>query len=161
MQEGYQYGSWTVVARAPRDRFNKAMWLCRCKCGTEKVIDAYNLASGRSKACRPCSALVVNAAKATHRRSGSKLYRTWQAIKTRCYNEKWEKTYKYHGALGVTVHDGWLKDFEAFAAYVGEPPTPLHTLDRIDPWGNYEPGNVRWATQHEQMQNTRRSKKSA
>jgi hypothetical protein len=78
-------------------------------------------------------------------------------MKTRCYNPKNAKSYRYHGARGIKVCDEWLHDFDAFYIHVGEPPTPLHTIDRIDVNGHYEPGNVRWATQYEQMQNTRRS----
>lgn len=77
-------------------------------------------------------------------------------MKTRCTNEK-AKSWKYHGGAGVRVCDEWMRSFEAFAEHIGEPPTPLHTVDRIDPFGNYEPGNVRWATQSEQMANTRRA----
>ena len=47
--------------------------------------------------------------------------------------------------------------FKAFFADVGERPSPLHSLDRINVNGNYEPGNCRWATKAEQRQNQRRS----
>lgn len=160
MDVGEQYNSWMVVAPAQPDALKKKRWLCRCECGTEKIIDAYNLISGRSKSCRKCSAAIVNGAKRTHGKSQTKLYRAWQSMKTRCYNENAERCYQYHGAEGIRVWDGWLENFPAFAAHIGEPPSSLHTVDRIDAWGHYEPGNVRWATQWEQMQNTRRSKKS-
>lgn len=38
---------------------------------------------------------------------------------------------------------------------MGQPPTPLHTLDRINVNGNYDPKNCRWATKSEQKRNTR------
>lgn len=40
-----------------------------------------------------------------------------------------------------------------FAEAVGEPTSDEHSLDRIDPDGNYEPGNVRWVTRTEQAAN--------
>ena len=154
---GLTFGDWLVLAHAGT-RSRKQYWTCRCKCGHEKDVESYTLTAGRSKSCRPCSAAAVAAeTHVTHGQTGTKLYRTWQAIKTRCYNPKAKSCYKYHGALGVRVHDAWLNDFEAFAAYMGEPPTPRHTIDRKDPWGHYEPGNVRWATPAEQMANTRRA----
>ena len=153
---GLRFNSWTVLAFTGK-KGRHIYWRARCACGLEKDVESYNLTSGRSKACRPCStALVGTSIHLKHGRSKTKLYRAWQSMKTRCYNAKQEKMYRYHGALGIRVADQWLNNFEAFAAHIGEPPSPHHTVDRIDAFGHYEPGNVRWATQHEQMANTRR-----
>ena len=155
---GQTFHDWRVLAYAGARPDNKQMWSCKCACGTLANVESYNLRSGRSKSCRGCSSERVGEGIATHRLSNTKVYRTWQSIKTRCYNEKSIKAYKYHGALGVRVADEWINDFEAFYVYIGEPPTELHSIDRIDPFGDYRPGNVRWATQSEQMMNTRRVK---
>lgn len=73
----------------------------------------------------------------------------------RCYNSK-HVAYAQYGGRGVGVCDSWREDFWAFADYLaghlGDRPRGK-TLDRIDSAGSYEPGNVRWATPREQMQN--------
>jgi hypothetical protein len=43
--------------------------------------------------------------------------------------------------------------YDLFLADVGRKPSPKHSLDRIDVNGNYEPGNVRWATEQQQQRN--------
>lgn len=153
---GKTFNSWTVISFSRKAANNKQIWLCKCACGLEKEVESYNLTSGRSKSCRKCSA-----SKGANRRHGmtcTKEYRAWQSMKTRCYNENADKSYKYHGAMGVRVAQEWHDDFLSFYEHIGPCPTSLHTVDRINPHGHYEPGNVRWATQHQQMANTRRKK---
>ena len=45
------YGRLTVIRHAGKDRRKKHLWLCKCKCGNEKVVVGDNLSSGRSKSC--------------------------------------------------------------------------------------------------------------
>lgn len=88
----------------------------------------------------------------------SKLYSAHQSMLMRCYNESVDSFGIYH-KKGIVVCDRWrcgengLSGFECFALDVGNPPTPAHSLDRIKNGGNYEPGNVRWATSKEQANN--------
>lgn len=76
--------------------------------------------------------------------------------KQRCYNPKNPK-YEHYGGRGIKMCDKWLHDFAAFLADVGPAPKGK-TLDRKDVDGDYEPGNVRWATHLVQGRNTRRTR---
>lgn len=64
------------------------------------------------------------------------------------------KDYHRYGGRGIKVDPRWINFWE-FLNDVGERPSPQHSLDRIDNDGNYEPGNVRWATRQEQTHNSR------
>lgn len=77
----------------------------------------------------------------------------WCDMKQRCLNER-HAQFKNYGGRGIRICDAWLESFDAFLRDVGVKPNGL-TLDRIDNDGNYEPGNVRWATRAEQRSNQR------
>lgn len=91
----------------------------------------------------------------THGMRDTPEYATWRAIKKRCY-VKTCASYRYYGGVGVTMSGRWYNSFATFYRDVGPRPTPDHSIDRWpDPHGNYEPGNVRWATDSEQNRNRR------
>lgn len=81
-------------------------------------------------------------------------YHIWQAMKQRCHNPRCEDYHNY-GGRGIVVCEAWRNDFMAFRRYMGQRTNSDYTIDRKDPNGNYEPGNVRWATRAEQNRNKR------
>jgi hypothetical protein len=66
------------------------------------------------------------------------------------------KSWDYYGGRGVTVCGQW-DNFDVFLKDMGYRPEGT-TLDRIDPNGNYEPGNCRWADALTQRNNCRDNK---
>jgi len=86
-------------------------------------------------------------------------YTALHAAKQRCFNQKNPK-HKDYGARGVTVCARWLGrgGFANFLADVGPRPGPTYSLDRKEVNGNYEPGNVRWATPGQQSDNKRNNR---
>lgn len=100
-----------------------------------------------------------------HGLAANPLYRLHAAMMRRCYGEDWAG-YERYGGRGIKVCDEW-HDVARFIADVestigprpdGRYPSgmPLYSLDRADNDGNYEPGNLRWATVSEQALNRRR-----
>lgn len=79
-------------------------------------------------------------------------YYSWVNMRARC-KYPYHTAFKYYGARGITVCERW-EVFANFLEDMGERPEGM-SLDRIDPDGNYEPSNCRWATNEEQLANRR------
>jgi hypothetical protein len=142
---GQRFGK-VVVRERSSLRGAHAYWLVRCDCGTEKVVSGSELRRGLRTSCG-CGIR-------THGLSRSSTYKSWQAMWTRCTNTS-NDNYPRYGGRGITVCERWER-FSNFVADMGLRPT-ASSLDRIDPRGNYDPANCRWASRSIQDANTRRS----
>lgn len=131
---------------------SRSTWLCACDCGSTKLISAHNLSDGRTKSCGCIKAETIGAVNRTHGMAHSRTSQTWSAMKSRCTNPR-QQSYQKYGALGVRVCVRW-QSFENFLADMGERP-PGKTLDRRNPFGDYEPNNCRWSDATEQANNRR------
>lgn len=144
---GKTYGLLTAISREPRGR-----WLCKCACGNTCVTQTGNLNSGNSGSCG-CR---QRTPRPTHGHASggsiSKEYRSWQDMIQRCYNPK-NVHFDRYGLRGIAVCDRWKNSFVNFIKDVGVRPHPNLQIERINNDGNYEPGNVKWATRIEQMAN--------
>lgn len=150
---GKKFGRLLVISRSVNAiKSCKVRWLCICDCGEKTTVAGCDLKGGTTKSCgcKRESSLI------THGLSGTAEYSIWRGIIGRCYNPS-DSGYKWYGALGVTVCDSWKKDFLSFLKYMGKRPTSKHSIDRINPFGNYEPGNCRWATAKQQASNRRKN----
>ena len=97
--------------------------------------------------------------KKQHKQSHTAEYVCWENMLQRCLNPN-NCNYPRYGARGILVCERWQgpNGFINFLSDVGRRPSSRHSLDRYpDNDGNYEPGNVRWATRSEQLRNTRRT----
>lgn len=148
---GQRFGRLLVVEEAGRNNLKKVMWRCLCDCGKTTVTTAGCLVTGNTTSC---GCVVPNFKHGGWKKAS---YNTWRAMMRRCNNPS-DKDYPRYGAVGVKVHPEWY-DYLCFARDMGEP-VGAETLDRIDPYGDYAPGNCRWADLPTQARNIRVRKNS-
>lgn len=141
---GEVFGQLTVVSIG-WVRNGKRLWRCSCACGAERLVPTGALRSGNTKSC----GCMRESRFLSHGLSKTRTYRIWRAMLNRCRQAQYEK---YYGSL--TVCERWSA-FENFLSDMGEAPEGL-SIDRKDNNKGYAPDNCRWATQTQQVRNTRR-----
>lgn len=138
-----------VVLGPAGRRGHERYWHVQCDCGTTKQVATTNLRRQKS-----CGCIKVGSRRGA---SNHPLYGTWNGMRHRC-GTPGHTGYANYGGRGISIHPAWREDFWMFAAWIrdnlGERPEGC-TLDRVDNDGNYEPGNLRWASRWEQSANQR------
>lgn len=157
---GQVFGRLTAIEPVSSAYGKGVTWLCRCACGNTLNVLASGLRSGNSRSCGCFQRDRASQTKTEHGLSNHPLYRLRGDIIKRCTNPK-ANNFKNYGGRGIKLYDEWRHNFQAFFDYVsklehyGE---KGYTFDRINNDGNYEPGNVRWATRIQQSHNSRKVK---
>lgn len=153
---GLRFGR--LVALGPiRNDNGQLRWFCRCDCGKMTTPSGASLRNGETKSCGCFTAIELGNRRRTHGKTGTRMYIIWKSMKHRCYTPS-DTNYPKYGGRGIAVCAEWQDSFQAFYDHVcvldhfGE---DGYSLDRIDNELGYQPGNVRWATRHEQSVNKR------
>lgn len=152
----FEVESYTTPGGTIKRRFQ-----CVCDCGNVIIARSGELKNKDTKSCG-CQKIDSTIKRNTKHGYSVRLnkyseYNIWKGIKARCNNPN-KKCWKDYGGRGIKLCDEWFNDFESFYNHIGPRPSMSHSVDRIDNDGNYEPGNVRWATIKEQANNKRTSK---
>jgi len=157
---GDVFGDWTVKSEGKtlvrKDHGTRRTIVCSCRCGLEKEVYLDHLKNGFSRSCGnydPKRAEYSSSKKLGILSKRTREYRSWQSMKTRCYNKN-AINYKNYGGRGISICDEWKRSFDIFLEDMGNRPMGS-SLDRIDVNGNYCKENCRWATPSEQIRNRR------
>ncbi len=157
---GKKFGTYTVIKFVDKNPNGNpaSRFLCRCNCGVERVLTASHLNSGKIQSCGCLTNALISEKNSTHgdTQGGirTKEYRTWKAIKDRCYLKSC-KSYRIYGGLGISMCARWLNSFENFLSDVGRAPSKSSSIERKNNFGNYEKSNCIWSTPKLQARNRR------
>lgn len=159
---GQKYGRLTAIRLDSHgNRTTKGKWLFKCDCGNELLCTANRVRTGITKSCGCLKSEVLSEKgkesiktlhqqQITHGMTGTRIYRIYKNMKTRCYNKKTE-CFKYYGGKGITICDEWLNDPQNFISWaLSHGYNDNLTIERKDSNKEYSPVNCEFITQTEQ-----------
>lgn len=151
--EGRCFGRLKVIKEHGVNKDGKTVWECECECGNRTFSIGSNLKSGKSQSCGCLKNEVVSKRMIKHGMAGKRIYRTWQNMKRRCYDEK-SKDYKNYGARGISICQEWIDNFQTFYDWAMDNGYCDNlTIERKDVNSNYCPENCCWIPLSEQTKN--------
>lgn len=130
---GLQVHGWTILSYAPSNRHGAKMVRCRCSCGCEKDVVAYDIRRGASRDCGHTKMAAFANDRHKHgdapRDAKSQDYKTWLGLKRR-YPEQ--------------LCAQWAESFTCMMADLPPRPSPAHRIHVIDKDAPILRWNVEW-----------------
>lgn len=151
--EGKTWGNLTAIKFSHLGSNGYRHWEFQCSCGKRIICSASLVWRGRTRSCGCMSFDLRSDSHRIHGYRNTRIYNIWAQLKQRCTNHN-HIAYKRYGGRNIKVCTRWLR-FENFLRDMKEPPSLLHSLDRINNSKGYSKANCRWATKKEQNRNSR------
>ena len=130
---------------------------CTCECGSLFVVTSRSLKINKVSCCSDCTSRnrsdLVKTVHTKHGKCGTRIYRCWQAMKTRCDNTNGEY-YQHYGGRGISYVEEW-SDFSKFYEDMKDTYQDNLELERINVNEGYSKANCEWATESLQGYNQR------
>jgi len=146
--------------------------MCKCDCGSERIVSCTSLRLGITTRCIKCTLKKMSetciARYTQHGMANTGVYKSWKNMRNRCFNPQ-HKQYKRYGALGRIPCVFIAESAINLKSLIGNKPDGK-TLERPNNVNGYTCGtckqcvdngwllNVAWATPKEQAQNRSRHK---
>lgn len=153
---GIRFGKLVATSIYGQNKAKQYLWNCKCDCGNNSVAIGSNLIRGNTKACGCVKLTEIGDRTRKHGMVKSRIFKIWAGMRKRCMNPNCF-AYKDYGGRGITICKRWDK-FDLFYEDMGKTYSDNLSLDRINPNGNYEPTNCRWATMKQQNNNRRNNR---
>lgn len=163
---GTRSGKLTVTGYVLGPQGGVQSLIVQCSCGRpEYPVDRTNFKVFRSTRCSDCGKRAasrkrywVYAEAMSSDEHRTRLLNRLAAAITRCHSPT-SRSFVHYGRRGISVFKEWRDNRAAFLSYVQALPgwnDPSLEMDRIDTNGNYEPGNIRFATRSVNIRNKRK-----